>query len=177
MVVLGFRPGRERVRLGLRADFREIVTVGVEGRLPGAGADWDEVEGSREELEVGGSGCGGCERRGSTYYEIVSSRSSAVDVDKEIDGVITYWYPCLESLWVEDMVRLVLGGFAVEGGEELLRELDLAHVLFLLRFDSLLVEAADESEGSRAGGCCRDWARGERFALCWNRYYEKIEVR
>ena len=39
MVVLGLRPGRERARLGLRADFREIVTVGVEGRLPGAGAD------------------------------------------------------------------------------------------------------------------------------------------
>ena len=75
------------------------------------------------------------------------------------------------------MVRLVLGGFAVEGGEELLCELDFTHVLFLLRFNSLLVEAADESEGSRAGGYCRDWARGERFALCWNRCYEKIEVR
>ena len=51
------------------------------------------------------------------------------------------------------MIRLVLDRFAVEGGEELLCELDFAHVLFLLRLDGLLVEAADESESSRAGGC------------------------
>ena len=71
VVVVGLRLGRERASCGLRADLREMVTVGAEGRLPGAGMDCDEEVGSREEFRVGGSGCGGWESLGRVYCSAV----------------------------------------------------------------------------------------------------------
>lgn len=42
----------------------------------------------------------------------------------------TYWHACSKGLGIEDMVRLVFGGFAIECGEELFRELKFRHVGF-----------------------------------------------
>ena len=45
-----------------------------------------------------------------------------------------------EDLGVEDMVGLVLCGLRVDGGEELLREVEFGHFCFLLRRAAVVLD-------------------------------------